>query len=203
MRARAELVAEERLSAKGGEGLLVVGVDGGLTGRASTTTGTAAGGLATGSTAGGTTATSGALTTLGTVSARGAAGGAGELAVNLNVDLLLLGGALLLGGLLLGLAGEELVLVLTLEDLALNIVGRDGTGLLLGELTAKGGLLGEVLVKSLGVVLLLNLLDGLNGLGGGGGGTGLNGVGLALVLGCALSVHTSFKRADNAGTDQR
>lgn len=173
-----ECRAEPGRLTKRGEGGLVRGVDGGLTRGAGATAGVVVVAVATtGTTAGTTTsATGSAGVTTGLTS--GLVGT--ELAVNLDEDLLLLGlGVLGLG--LLGLAGEERVGLLTLEDLALGLVVGDLADLLLGENTTESGLglLGEVLVESLGVVLLLLLgLSSLLGLSG-----SLGSVLLALLLG--------------------
>jgi len=147
---------------KRGEGRLVSGVDDSLAGGAGSGAATGAATLAATGTA--LAAALGAVTTglaLGALRAS-------ELAVDLNEDLLLLG-LLGLGLGLLGLAGEEGVLLLAREDLALDVVGGNLADLLLAEVAAKSllGTLGEVLVESLGVVLLLGL-DLLGDLGGGG-----------------------------------
>lgn len=166
------------LRAKGGERRLVVGVNGGLAGATGGAAGVTAGGsLATGGTAvAATSATGGALSA-------GSTSGLGELSVDGDEDLLLLGLGLLLS-LGLGLADEELLGVLALELGALGLL-RDLTGLLLAEVAREGRLspLGEVLVEGLGVVLGLSLL----GLLLRGGGVG-DGVLLTLVLGGQLSL---------------
>lgn len=157
-----------RLSAQSGEGLGVVGVDGRRSVGSGATSVVAS--LATETTSLSSASTGSLTRSLTTLSvSSGRSGRLGELTVNLDVNLLLLGLALGLG--VLRLAGEEVVNGLPDESLTLNL-GGNFSSLLLAE---SGD--GSVLLSTLGKILLVRLgrfLGLLLSLGLSGGSLGLS-----------------------------
>lgn len=174
-----------RLSAQSGEGLGVVGVDGRRSVGSGATSVVAS--LATETTSLSSASTGSLTRSLTTLSvSSGRSGRLGELTVNLDVNLLLLGLALGLGVLRLmqpsvcvkvldknktDLAGEEVINGLPDESLTLNL-GGNFSSLLLAE---SGD--GSVLLSTLGKILLVRLgrfLGLLLSLGLSGGSLGLS-----------------------------
>ena len=199
------------LSAEGGESSLVLGVDSTATGTAALLGAGTAGSATTLATATSTTAT--ALTaatsttslttaTTGTTTATVTGVGGGVVLAIKSKRVL---GLVLLGAVLLGASASEVLLVSTLDGLALGeLLGGALVGLADGEAVAGKSLallgeVGEVLLVGLGVVLLLGLggggdlrlgvASGVLNLGGGNVGASLlvRPLGLALYLAPAVT----------------